>query len=316
MDDNQQKIIQAQFDQLPKRARDAIQSFNIRSVTEVIAQKHRLNRDQLLLMENETMLVLLDLEVMQDLAKNIEESLGVSTESAAEITDEIEMQIIAPILERSTQTETLPPLTSSRKDIPAKSFPTALQEAVDSVEITDEIKEIGKKYNLHIDVLGLLVDEVHRVMKGDTQVADFTKLLEKNLGLERKTASSIVEDLNKQVFFPIRAYMKGQPEDSNENVHPLDREELLEEIQTEPITSQKAEPNPQEEPAKPIFTRIHHGSLEKTSDKLEEKIQKKHFGSSVEDSSGPPELERGPQEVRPSGPRPYATDPYREPLDG
>ncbi len=73
-----------------------------------------------------------------------------------------------------------------------------------SVELSEKIFEIGKKYNLHIDQIGQLKSELMHVVVGLKRRNDFTANLGRALGVSGDQANLIVYDLNKEVFLPLR----------------------------------------------------------------------------------------------------------------
>lgn len=89
-----------------------------------------------------------------------------------------------------------------------RSLPEDLQTAFTSSEVTDAIIGIGKKHNLLVDKIGRLGDETGSVMLGLTPPKDYIKNLISKLGVDQAKAKEIAEEINQNVFQPIRESLK------------------------------------------------------------------------------------------------------------
>ncbi len=89
-----------------------------------------------------------------------------------------------------------------------EKLPKDLQDAVSSTQIHDSIVAIGKKYGLHVDQLGQMVDLVGLIMLGLSPSKDFVNNFSQESGVKTDIATSIAEDINKEVFGKIRASMQ------------------------------------------------------------------------------------------------------------
>lgn len=89
-----------------------------------------------------------------------------------------------------------------------KSLPEDLQTAFTSSEVTDAIIGIGKKHNLLVDKIGRLGDETGSVMLGLTPPKDYIKNLMSKLGVDQAKAKEIAEEINQNVFQPVRESLK------------------------------------------------------------------------------------------------------------
>ncbi|MFA6601463.1 MAG: hypothetical protein WCT02_01190 [Candidatus Paceibacterota bacterium] len=155
-------------------------------------------------------------------------------------------------------------------------LPPALQEAISSPEINEEIIGIGKRYGLPIDQIGELVDQVGLVMLGLARSTSFVRDTARRLSLREKDARAIAEDINKEVFSVMKTRMREATE------APVAK------------TSPYREPIPEAVSSKPIFS---HTDLEKAGgftienestrreETPEKVIQSAHFGSNVNPAS-------------------------------
>lgn len=128
-------------------------------------------------------------------------------------------------------------------------LPPEIKDVIASSDTVQNIWKIGQKHNLHIDKLGIMSDTAYDVMMGIVSTKNFVKELAENLEISELEASSIVRDIDDEIFKPIKQtivklYDNGAPnrpssslvqfyeEDDN---HPsLDKDALLKEIE-EPV---------------------------------------------------------------------------------
>ncbi len=89
-----------------------------------------------------------------------------------------------------------------------KKLPEELKEVFLSVDVTDSINAIGKKYNLHIDQIGNLDSEAGYVLLGLSHPTEFVSSLTNRLGIDRVVASQVASEINDQVFLKIRGLLK------------------------------------------------------------------------------------------------------------
>ena len=88
-----------------------------------------------------------------------------------------------------------------------EKLPTEVLEAITSSDVNEKVESIGKKYNLHIDQLGELVDEVGLVMLGLQKSSLFVSDLCDRLSIDRKIADNITADITKDVISLIRKHL-------------------------------------------------------------------------------------------------------------
>jgi hypothetical protein len=89
-----------------------------------------------------------------------------------------------------------------------KQLPKEVQEAVTSADVHDKILGVAKKYGLHVDQEGELVDQIGLIMLGLSPSKDFVKNFSSSAEVDVKTATSIAEDINKEIFDEIRESMR------------------------------------------------------------------------------------------------------------
>ncbi|MEK7622179.1 MAG: hypothetical protein AAB415_03290 [Patescibacteria group bacterium] len=114
-----------------------------------------------------------------------------------------------------------------------RSLPEVLKETMAGIETAETISGIGKKYQLHIDQIGELADEIGLVMLGLVKTEDFVKHLIIRLGLEQAVAEAMTREVNEQIFLKIRESLQALSAsvrplaDSGETSMPSDRVETI-----------------------------------------------------------------------------------------
>lgn len=92
-----------------------------------------------------------------------------------------------------------------------------MQSALTSVEISQAIQDISKKYELKIDQEGVLFDHTAYVMLGLLPSKDFVKEFTKEAQIDEKKVQLIAEDVNANVFDKIRRSMRQIEDLENES---------------------------------------------------------------------------------------------------
>ena len=89
-------------------------------------------------------------------------------------------------------------------------LPEQLKATISSPEIQDSIEVLSEKYNLHIDQIGELVDEIGLVLLNLHSSADFVTNVSQRLGISSKITLALSQDINKVIFDPIRNLLKSE----------------------------------------------------------------------------------------------------------
>jgi len=99
-------------------------------------------------------------------------------------------------------------LTSEQIKERFEKLPKEMREAIFSVDSSEAIQAIGKKYKLAVDKIGELADEIGLVTIGATPSHNFVSNLSRRLGVDREKARKIAQEINEQVFAKIREKLK------------------------------------------------------------------------------------------------------------
>ncbi len=126
-----------------------------------------------------------------------------------------------------------------------EKLPDALKDAVASSETSKKVSEIGNKHHLQVDQTGSLIEIVLDVLMGITTAKDFLEEIKRTISIESNEAISIVNDVNEEIFKPVRETMEktfreGAPnklrtistieENDDEHLH-LTKHDILREIE-------------------------------------------------------------------------------------
>ncbi len=114
-----------------------------------------------------------------------------------------------------------------------KKIPVEIWDVMSSEETTEKTILIAKKYNLHVDKIGILSIHIGMVMTGLLKPKDFIPELVVELKLDPETANKVAQEVNEQIFKPIREALK--------KIHGLDgstplNEEVIAKTPTKPAT--------------------------------------------------------------------------------
>jgi len=85
-----------------------------------------------------------------------------------------------------------------------EKLPEELQEAVFSVETSQDIVETGERYGVIDERLNTIAERVGFVLMGLILPQEFSEVIEKETGLPKTVAEAIARDLNRTIFYPVR----------------------------------------------------------------------------------------------------------------
>ena len=88
------------------------------------------------------------------------------------------------------------------------ALPEMIQNLILSSHYQDTLIEIGKKYQLNVEQLGLLEQETTLVMMGLTPTDSFETELTQELSVDKMKGNQIVTEINEKIFLTIRDLLK------------------------------------------------------------------------------------------------------------
>ncbi len=106
-----------------------------------------------------------------------------------------------------------------------KKLPKDLQDAIFSVDTAEAIRKIGEKHKMMIDKIGILANETGLGMLGLVHPNQFIVRLSVRLGTDKDISREIAQDINLQIFSPVRENLK--------KIHDTEEEVKFKEIHAE-----------------------------------------------------------------------------------
>lgn len=88
-------------------------------------------------------------------------------------------------------------------------LPPELREALFSVENAQHIYNIGKKFGLNVEQIGMLAQESGYVVIGITHPENFATNLSKCLDIDLDKARAIATEVSHKIFYPLRELLKS-----------------------------------------------------------------------------------------------------------
>lgn len=89
-----------------------------------------------------------------------------------------------------------------------KELPEDIKEAIDNIDATYVIDEVGKKFNLHLDQISKLGEETGFVLLGVADPMEFVSNISEKLGIDKNIASQIVGEINEKIFVDIKESLR------------------------------------------------------------------------------------------------------------
>lgn len=103
-----------------------------------------------------------------------------------------------------------------------QKLPSVAQGMILSSETGDVIKEISSRYNLQIDTVRVLNEEITFVLIGIEKSSDFIRNIKAQSRLPDEKINAIAKDVNEKIFLPVLVYMKTvenlSPDERNGNM--------------------------------------------------------------------------------------------------
>lgn len=203
-------------------------------------------------------------------------------------------------------------------------LPPSIRAFFASGKVGTIAKSLMQKNQLHIDHGAILSREIILLLLGINDPAEFSKALAEEAKLDQRTINGIVEDVNTQIFMPLRDEMRKEtaaaPEQPRtffhlENKIPLPRQNRPTEEKPPQILIPAAPVSP-----KPALRDVLASVMKAPSDdnhispeprQLLEDHEEPHIEFRNKTRAAAPP-------TQPTPPKPitsYSTDPYREPID-
>ncbi len=190
-------------------------------------------------------------------------------------------------------------------------LPESIQELIISSNYQDTLIEIGKKYQLNVEQLGMLEQETTLVMMGLTPTKDFETELTNELNVDKMKGNQIVTEINEKIFLTIRDLLKLMytPEGEEPSVEEEKGKSL--ETSSRTLLDKNIEEQPLEiESREEMLRKIENPP--KTPSILEQKLSGSFQISPTETEHTIANMTKGSGEEKTTLPK---VDPYREPTE-
>lgn len=105
-------------------------------------------------------------------------------------------------------------------------LPESLSLAIKESNWERAVFDIGNKYNLHIDDIGILQNELILVLTGIVHPDEFKKVLTDELGLDVDKSESIISDINEIVNQKIKDKIKKILEEKESSINEFEKDTL------------------------------------------------------------------------------------------
>ena len=214
--DQTKKQLKDAFDKLPEKLRQYVVVSDWENKLRDILVTQNLTEEQKVEINNEALLALLGVTDPDDLALALRTTAKLSDGQSEQLAQEIGEKIFSPAEDELLE---LDPINiedyAAYQALPVgtkealQKLPDDLRKIILSTETADKIQAIGQKYNLHIDQMGALDEEVHNVLFGVSSPSKLTEQIKNRLGIEQSAADKITYDLNEQIFLKIRESLQA-----------------------------------------------------------------------------------------------------------
>ncbi len=106
------------------------------------------------------------------------------------------------------------------------TLPEKLKSVIANLDMGAITDELRKKYNLHVDQLGRIAEEITLAMVGLTKVTDFSQKIKDKTGLAQDIVNLIIYDLNQQIFSKIRRELEELSRERAEPVKETEQKQI------------------------------------------------------------------------------------------
>lgn len=208
------KKLEERFNSLPKEIQEAINESNYQVNLYSIADKYRLDIEQMGVLEEITTKVMLNIIHPDKYEEELVFKIKISREDISNLVKEINEAIFKNIKEilklfwdkNNKKEETYVPKGSKplALDPRFESLPKEVQEAIAKSGWKEKLYEIAPKYKLNIEQMGILEDITTKVMLNIINPDKYEVELASKIIIPREDISGLVKDVNEGIFQKIR----------------------------------------------------------------------------------------------------------------
>ncbi len=123
------------------------------------------------------------------------------------------------------------------------SLPDSVKEAIVDVPIPEIVRGIGEEYNLHMDIVGFIYDQINLITLGLVDRDTLRTKLMSNTAFPKDKIEEIMHSINEKIFSPLREavisydQMKEEVVEESKTVGGVEYIEKPQEIVTEEVVS-------------------------------------------------------------------------------
>lgn len=189
------------------------------------------------------------------------------------------------------------------------ALPEDIRAAIESSDFDKHIQTIGTANQLHLDQTGLLADEATLVMLGITKSEDFVDHIVEHVRVTKEVAQELANAISEKIFRPIQESMKL--------LHPVQSHD--DSSSTEPVAIKTVPVTPAAPVATPTSTAATPAPAPAVAD-MAPKLLTTEVALKEPTVTPPAQPVSTPAPMPPKSaqiekPKPYAADPYREPVE-
>lgn len=199
--------------QLPERLRQYITNGDWENKLRAILVAENLAEEQNVEIIDEVLLVLLGITDPDDLPLALRTVAELSKEQSERLAKEFSDKILSSLEDELLELNPIS-IDDYRSGLPEinsalAKLPKVLQEVITSADTENKIQTIGQKYQLHIDQIGTLDEEVNNVLFGISPTNELVQKIKERLGLDQTTTDAIAREVNEQIFLKIRESLQA-----------------------------------------------------------------------------------------------------------
>jgi hypothetical protein len=94
----------------------------------------------------------------------------------------------------------------------SEKLPTPIKKALEDLDVSEILKKISTKNNLHVDQLGKLAREVALVIFGLSPLDKFSSNLQASMSIPAEQAAAVAADVNEEILKTLREAIKNATE--------------------------------------------------------------------------------------------------------
>lgn len=210
----QQKIAEY-YQKLPEETKVLFASMSWMEALKEIDTKYGLNDEQVKTLGTETTLLLLGIINLEDYEKTLRNEIKLENNKIEDVIREINEKILKDIVPQLYETfnkntsELIKEKYGENFDERLSNLPENIKKAINDSNYQSFIYEIGNKYSLNIDQLGILEDITIKVMVGTIKGDQYENEIKSKINIPENSIKEMIVELNENIFKNIKEILKN-----------------------------------------------------------------------------------------------------------